>query len=141
MTTLIQCTKTKRDTPAEACELYDPSPLFRKMRAYAEAKGDPWYILSAKHGLVNPTTTLAPYDEFGLSEQQAQTVVETLQVRGETDVTLVAGDTYREPLQTAADGTRVTLTLVGNGLRIGELQAELDRRTKSLQNEGLDNYA
>jgi hypothetical protein len=39
------------------------SDLFRKRRAYAEASGHAWFVLSAKHGLVRPDTVLDPYDE------------------------------------------------------------------------------
>ena len=35
---------------------------FRKERAYAEAAGCPWFILSAEHGLVSPMNVLAPYN-------------------------------------------------------------------------------
>ena len=58
---LLGCVKQKLDHPAEARDLYT-SPLFRKERAYAEAAGCPWFVLSAQHGLVHPTTVLAPYD-------------------------------------------------------------------------------
>ena len=36
--------------------------LFTKRRAYVEAAGMPWYILSAKYGLVDPATPIAKYD-------------------------------------------------------------------------------
>ena len=49
--------------PAAAKDLYI-SPLFRKQRAYAEALGVPWYILSAEHGLVAPDEWLAPYERY-----------------------------------------------------------------------------
>jgi len=52
--TLIQCTNSKRDSVALARNLYDESRYFRLMRAWAEDRGDPWFILSAKHGLVPP---------------------------------------------------------------------------------------
>lgn len=58
---LVGCVKQKLDRPAEAQNLYT-SPLFRKERNYAEAAGCPWFILSAEHGLVAPTTVLEPYD-------------------------------------------------------------------------------
>jgi hypothetical protein len=58
---LVGCVKQKLDQPAEARTLYT-SPLFRKGRAHAESAGCPWFILSAQHGLVDPTTVLAPYD-------------------------------------------------------------------------------
>jgi hypothetical protein len=36
--------------------------LFKKASAYAEQTCNRWYVLSAKHGLVNPGTVLEPYD-------------------------------------------------------------------------------
>ncbi len=64
---LIGCVKTKRDRPAAARELF-ASPLFARRLAYAEAVGRPWFILSAKHALVEPDELLAPYDVY-LAEQ------------------------------------------------------------------------
>ena len=58
---LASCAATKLDRPAPAADLY-ASPLFRAARCYAEASGHPWFILSARHGLVEPTTVLEPYD-------------------------------------------------------------------------------
>ncbi|HJQ46907.1 MAG TPA: hypothetical protein VJ870_11380 [Amycolatopsis sp.] len=58
---LVSCVKAKRTQPAPAQDLYT-SPLFRKQRSYAEATGAPWFILSAEHGLVAPTTVLRPYE-------------------------------------------------------------------------------
>ena len=51
---LVGCVKSKRDHPSPASDLYT-SALFRKARAYAESTGGPWYVLSAEHGLVEPT--------------------------------------------------------------------------------------
>ena len=45
----------------EAKNLY-VSALWRCRRKYAEQSGVPWYILSAKYGLVNPDTRIAWYD-------------------------------------------------------------------------------
>lgn len=59
---LVQCVKTKRPSPAPACDLYT-SPLFLGMRAYAESVADRWFILSAKHGLLEPTDITAPYEQ------------------------------------------------------------------------------
>ena len=58
---LVGCGKEKLQRPAKAKELYT-GPLFRKARAYAEKHGDLWRILSAKYGLVDPETVIAPYD-------------------------------------------------------------------------------
>ena len=40
------------------------SARFRKARAYAERTGNPWFILSAEHGLVGPDEWLAPYERY-----------------------------------------------------------------------------
>ena len=60
---LVTCVKSKRSTPSAAKDLYT-SQLFLKQRAYAEAAGLPWFILSAKHGLVAPDEWLAPYERY-----------------------------------------------------------------------------
>lgn len=58
---LVGCVKSKRASGAPAKDLYT-SNYFAKMRAYAENTGEPWYILSAEHGLVAPDEWLEPYD-------------------------------------------------------------------------------
>lgn len=60
---LVGCVKSKLDRGARAKDLYI-SVYFAKMRAYAEASGLPWFILSAEHGLVSPETWLEPYDRY-----------------------------------------------------------------------------
>ncbi len=58
---VIGCGKAKLERRARARELYTGS-LFVAARRYAEASGEPWAILSAKHGLVLPDDELDPYD-------------------------------------------------------------------------------
>jgi Phage integrase family len=58
---LLGCVKTKLGHRARAKDLYI-SQLWRGRRAYAEASGYPWLILSAKHGLLDPDQKIAPYD-------------------------------------------------------------------------------
>jgi len=58
---LVGCVKGKKDARAPAKDLYI-SPLFRARRRYVERSCDRWFILSAKHGLVEPTIHLEPYD-------------------------------------------------------------------------------
>jgi hypothetical protein len=59
---LVGCTKSKRTEPAAGRDLYDPSDLFRRRRAYAESTGLPWGIVSALYGLVEPTQVVKPYE-------------------------------------------------------------------------------
>jgi hypothetical protein len=58
---LLGCVKQKLEHRAAAKDLY-VSPLWSSRRAYAEASGAPWLVLSAKHGLLEPGRSIAPYD-------------------------------------------------------------------------------
>lgn len=60
---LVTCVKSKLNHAAPAKDLYT-SPLFRKQRRYAEATGVPWFILSAKCGLVAPDEVIEPYELY-----------------------------------------------------------------------------
>ena len=60
---LVSCVKTKREEPATPKNLYT-SDYFNKMQAYAEQYHDDWWILSVKHGLLDPDgDPIEPYDE------------------------------------------------------------------------------
>ena len=58
---LLGSTLKQAAHPAKAKDLYS-STRFAKRRAYAEATGKPWALLSARHGLVQPDEVLSPYD-------------------------------------------------------------------------------
>lgn len=59
---LVGCVKTKQPAAAPAGKLY-ASDLFRKRRRAVEHSCDRWFILSAKHGLLDPHELIDPYDE------------------------------------------------------------------------------
>jgi hypothetical protein len=59
---LVGCVKQKRSQAALAADLYS-SPLFLGRRRYVEGTCDRWFVLSAKHGLLEPTSLVEPYDE------------------------------------------------------------------------------
>jgi len=137
MTILIQCTKTKRDEPAPAKDLYDKSRYFRLMKQYAQATGDMWFILSAKHGLVDPETELEPYDEFGLSNQQARSIAEELATGGVEYVELIAGSSYSDPLTPELEARGIEVLEIGRGQRIGNRMQTLKQKIHELENEQL----
>ena len=60
---LVSCVKTKLAVPAAAKDLYI-SASFEKQRKYAEACGVPWFILSAKYGLVAPKERIEPHELY-----------------------------------------------------------------------------
>ena len=58
---LVGCVKRKHHRAGPAKDVYT-STLWQYRRAYAESHGRPWYILSAKHGLLAPSTWIERYD-------------------------------------------------------------------------------
>jgi len=128
---LVSCVKTKRDEPAQPKDLYT-SDYFDKMRVYAEQYHDEWYILSAKHGLLDPDgEPIEPYEETLRNYSKAQKrewasrVAGQMRERGllEAGTTLVihAGkDYYVELLPRIED---MTVEIPTEGLGIGEKQA------------------
>lgn len=138
---IVGCGEMKASLACEARDLYQ-STLFRLARAYAEAAGDDWMILSAKHGLVYPDRVLEPYEYsiIGKGKQDWWTLRHCVQadfagylldhrdiasgrkVEGLRVVALV-GKVYAEILK--ATGMRDLLEFPLEGLQIGERQAWL----------------
>ncbi|OYX96370.1 MAG: hypothetical protein B7X90_11825 [Novosphingobium sp. 17-62-19] len=102
---LVACVAAKMDHAAPARELYI-SPWFQKARAHIERQGAPWFILSAKHGLIAPHDLIAPYDETlgrmraGARRLWGARVVEVMAERIDAAAPLIvlAGRNYRDPL-------------------------------------------
>jgi hypothetical protein len=126
---LLGCVKTKLDNRAKARDLYC-SPLWRGRRAYAEASGLPWLILSAKHGLVEPDSVLHPYDlrldDLPLSRRRAwgERVVDSLYKRfGHLDrvaFEVHAGASYRNAISGPLARRGASLTAPLEGLMLGK---------------------
>lgn len=86
-----------------ATDLYT-SDWFKKASHYGEKVSDKWYILSARHGILEPQEEIAPYDETlnNMSADQrrawardvARELEEVLQPGDQ--VILLAGKRYRE---------------------------------------------
>lgn len=58
---IVSCCKKKRSTRMPAGLLY-AEPGFYKSVYYAETYCDGWIILSGKHGVLNPSDVIDPYD-------------------------------------------------------------------------------
>lgn len=128
---LISCSKGKSEHGAPAADLYR-SPYFSSMRAYAEESGRPWFILSAKHGLVRPTTWLEPYDAYlpessrayrrAWGEKVTQQLAKELGPLSRLVVEVHAGDAYVRELGSLmrSQGAEITEPLKGLtfGLRL-----------------------
>ena len=128
---LVSCTKTKCEQPAPPAELYAPSPLFSKARQYCEQNHDDWFVLSAKHYLLEPNRPpIESYDEtlagarVATKREWSETVFEQLRSAGllEAGKTLVfhAGRAYYEELLPLLEETAVSVQFPVEGLMIGE---------------------
>lgn len=134
---LVACASMKRPVPTAARDLY-VSPWFEKARRYVDAHASPWFILSAKHGLVDPDQRIAPYEETLNQKTAAERrawaaqVLSSLRPRlvGFNRVVLLAGRAYREHLvhEIAAAGLAVEIPL--DGLGIGEQLAWFDAQAR-----------
>ena len=110
-----------------AQELY-ASRLFSYARSYAESIADRWYILSAKYGLVEPSTILAPYEAtlktLGVSGQRvwSERVLASLRqiVRPCDTIIFLAGIEYRRFLIPELErlGCKVLVPLEGMPLGV-----------------------
>ena len=136
---LVACCGPKLSVAAPAADLYQ-SALFKKSKRYAEAFGDRWFILSAKHGLLDPQRVIKPYDETlsGMPQvdrmRWSYAVEEQLLGAGlerNDELVVLAGNDYCDwiglvPYQT---------TRPMKGLGIGQQLAWLDANTPSTQGE------
>jgi len=124
---LVSCVGAKGATPAPAKDLYQ-SDWFTKARAYAEAVGSQWFILSAKHGLIHPDHVIAPYEQtlntMGISERRswARLVERQMdeQMPDAASIVVLAGQRYREFLMDYLRRRAYTVDVPIVGLRIGD---------------------
>ena len=124
---LVSCVGKKGNCPVPAKDLYR-STWFKLARAWVERAAAPWFILSAKHGLVHPDTVIAPYDERldtmpivarrGWAKRVNSQLAETLPDVGE--VVIFAGQRYREYIERQLRARYTSISVPMEGLRIGE---------------------
>ena len=111
------------------------SPWFGFARAWVEREAAPWYILSARYGLVHPDTEIAPYDETLNTMGVAQRREWATRVKAQMDETLLdagevvvfAGQRYREFLDDYLRGRFDSVKVPMEGLRIGQQLSWLKR--------------
>ena len=131
---LVSCVGQKLSVPAPAADLYT-SAWFRKARSYVAESGEPWFILSAKYGLVHPDKVIEPYDAtlntmpVADRREWARSVLGDLEsyVAGMETVVVLAGKRYRQFLEGPLAATGVTVSIPMEGLRIGEQLSWLER--------------
>lgn len=132
---LVACAKTKRESKSLAKELY-VSSLFHKSSEYAQRNSDKWYILSAKHGLLNPYDVIAPYEQtlnnMGVSERRIwsnKVLNQLLQIaNSNSEIIFLAGIKYRELLIPNLSERGYNISVPLKGLSIGNQLKWLKRQ-------------
>jgi hypothetical protein len=119
---LVSCVAVKQPYTTRAADLY-VSPWFLKVRELVETTGDPWFILSAEHGLIAPDAIVAPYNRTLNTMPVADRQAWGARVRRQMSVSLpkveeivvLAGMRYRENIMAwlTSEYTKVTVPMAG----------------------------
>ncbi len=139
---LLSCTKSKLDKPSQAQDLYSPSPMFQKTKAYGETlKPDKTFILSAKYHLTPMEKELEPYNstlkDFNKDEKQkwGETVVSQMKEKGidpQNDTFIfLAGSEYIKPLKDHIPEENIENPMEGK--RMGERLSWLNSQVENLK--------
>lgn len=123
---LVSCVASKVSQETAAAKLYT-SPWFRKARTLVEATGDPWFILSAEHGMISPDTLVHPYERTLNKMQNAERREWAKRVQDQMESTLppastvivLAGSRYRENLMPYLEARFEEVVAPMEGLSIG----------------------
>ena len=132
---LVSCVKSKRSSAAAAKDLYI-SDWFIKARRVVEMEGWRWFILSAKHGLLDPEERIAPYEKalntMSADERRswANAVWMALEphLAGVRSVVFFAGKKYREHLELRLRDRGIEVRVPMEGLVRGDQLVWLKRR-------------
>lgn len=101
----ISCVSLKRKEPCMAKDMY-VSPLFKMSRRIVERRTSRWFILSAKHGVLDPNQLIEPYDvtltrmpKKAREDWATKVRKQIKQVAGDDDIVVLAGDYYIAPFK------------------------------------------
>ncbi len=131
--------KKKRSTASVAKDLY-LSPLFCKLRRYAESNASIWFILSAEHGVLRPEQVVEPYERtlntmpksgrLTWAERVKQQLLDMLPLPADAEIVLFAGLRYREEIEPFLRNCGFSVSVPLEGLGIGEQLRWLNQVSK-----------
>lgn len=135
---LVACASSKLSKSAPAKDLYI-SALFSKSRDWAAQNCDRWYILSAKHGLLNPNQVIEPYNvtlntmAARLRREWSDKVFQSILAVIHPDDTIIflAGQKYREHLEQNLQAKGYTVQVPMLGMGIGKQLQWLTRQSEN----------
>ena len=129
---LVSCSKSKQTGVHRAGDLYEPSAIFRKRRAFAHQRNAPWGILSAKHGYLRPWEATPEYNVHidARTPAWAAVVLEGLLVDlrhyDAEQVTILAGSKYVDPLVAPLESRGYDVVDYNRGKMPGQRMAALN---------------
>lgn len=137
---LVACCAGKQARRAPARDLYT-SDLFKRSRAYAEALGGDWRILSARHHLLRPEQVIAPYDDRldarPPRDRRLWAIITANAVRLEGGagrrIVMLAGEAYRAELAPMLEDLGCVVEVPMRGLGIGHQRQWLARAVEELR--------
>src|ERR1051325_4499617 len=138
---LIACSASKLDHPAPAKDLYT-GELFQKSKAYAEVTRHPYYILSARYGLLEPDKTITPYNFTLKTLRQRERLAWAIRVADSivwhvpagSALTILAGNDYAASLESILTRKAFTINRPLKGLAIGQQQQKLIALIREVNN-------
>lgn len=115
---IIACGSKKRTSATTARDLYIGS-IFLMARRAAESTGLPWFIMSAKYGIVSPDRVIEPYDmtygkSRGVRPKEIREQLEAL--AAPLPIWALTPQRYTEVLRAAAGSDQVRDPLRGLGM-------------------------
>ncbi|WP_158666128.1 DUF6884 domain-containing protein [Pseudomonas sp. SWI36] len=115
---VIGCGRHKRKSPTPAKDLYT-SDRFKRSKSIAKNIGSSFFVLSAKHGLLQPNQLVEPYDvDIGTldPDTKKQWATEVLQALSELNngakVILLAESNYAHPLLLLASELQCNIEII-----------------------------
>jgi len=129
------------DHPAPAKDLYT-GELFKKSKAYAEVTRHPYYILSARYGLLEPDKTITPYNFTLKTLRQRERLAWAIRVADSivwhvpagSALTILAGNDYAASLESILTRKAFTINRPLKGLPIGQQQQKLIALIREVNN-------
>lgn len=137
---LVACGSKKTAHATTAADIY-LSTLFKSAKNFAEAFASNWYILSAKHGVIQPLEIIEPYDEtlndMDITQKNiwGEAVIQQLTkfVQAPAEIWLMAGKSYREPIEHKLIQMGYSVHSPLSGLGIGQQVSWLQHAERNLQ--------
>lgn len=148
--TVISCGKVKSEKPICAAKDAYLGKAFILKKQFSELFGHPWFILSAKYGLMKPNTIIDPnYDETIRSKKDINRISEKIsrqllnypEFSFSNKILFLGPQSYAESLRNALPTTQQSkLVHITKGLRQGESQKAINNLISKIKTDKFYNF-